>query len=128
MYIAKLQLFREYCWLKTKKNINLQREKTSQCVPLCSFFFSYSFSTFFKHQYNKMKLNYLYLAILDFLLVGCSDSDDENQSSRQPQKSIVILYENDVHCNIEGYTKLAGLRDAIAASDTAYVGVVSNGD
>ena len=75
-----------------------------------------------------MKLNYLYLALLAFLLVGCSDSDDENQSSRQPQKSIVILYENDVHCNIEGYTKLAGLRDAIAASDTAYVGVVSNGD
>lgn len=29
------------------------------------------------------------------------------------QKSIVILYENDVHCGIDGYTKLAGLRDAI---------------
>ena len=42
------------------------------------------------------------------------------------QKSIVILYENDVHCAIDGYQTLAGLRDAIA--DTAYVAVVSCGD
>lgn len=41
-------------------------------------------------------------------------------------KSIVVLYENDVHCGIGGYAKLAGLRDAI--SDTASVAVVSNGD
>ncbi len=45
---------------------------------------------------------------------------------KQPQKSIVILYENDVHCAIEGYQKFAGLRDAIA--DTAFVAIVSNGD
>ncbi len=44
------------------------------------------------------------------------------------QKSIVILFENDVHCGIDGYTKLAGLRDAIASADTAYVGVTSSGD
>ncbi len=43
-----------------------------------------------------------------------------------PDKSIVILYENDVHCQIDGYTHLAGLRDAI--EDTAYVAVVSSGD
>lgn len=46
----------------------------------------------------------------------------------QAQKSIVILYENDVHCGIDGYTKMAGLRDAIACADTAYCGVVSVGD
>ncbi len=44
----------------------------------------------------------------------------------QQQKSIVVLYENDVHCAVDGYAKLAGLRDAIA--DTAYVALVSNGD
>ena len=44
------------------------------------------------------------------------------------QKSIVILYENDVHCGIDGYTKMAGLRDAIELQDTAYVGVVCCGD
>ena len=60
------------------------------------------------------------------LFAACSHSDDENLISSQ--KSIVILYENDVHCNIQGYQKLAGLRDAIANSDTAYAGIVSCGD
>ena len=44
------------------------------------------------------------------------------------QKSIVILYENDVHCGIDGYAKLAGLRDAINKSDTAYAAAVCVGD
>ena len=44
------------------------------------------------------------------------------------QKSIVILYENDAHCGIDGYTKMAGLRDAIEGMDTAYVGIVCCGD
>ena len=44
------------------------------------------------------------------------------------QKSIVILYENDAHCGIDGYQKMAGLRDAISKSDTAYVGIVCCGD
>ena len=41
-------------------------------------------------------------------------------------KSIVILYENDVHCEVSGYSKLAGLRDAI--QDTAWCCCVSSGD
>lgn len=45
-----------------------------------------------------------------------------------PLKPIVILYENDVHCAIEGYAAFAGLRDEIAAPDTAYVALVSSGD
>jgi len=44
------------------------------------------------------------------------------------EKSIVILYENDVHCGIDGYTKIAGLRDAINSSDTAYAAAVCVGD
>ena len=44
------------------------------------------------------------------------------------QKSIVILYENDVHCGIDGYTKMAGLRDAINQTDTAYAAAVCVGD
>ncbi len=44
------------------------------------------------------------------------------------KKSIVILYENDVHCAIDGYAQLAGLRDAIMQSDTAWTAVVSSGD
>ena len=46
----------------------------------------------------------------------------------QQQKSIVVLFENDVHCAIDGYARLAGLRDAIAAADTAGVALVSCGD
>ena len=46
----------------------------------------------------------------------------------QAQKSIVILYENDVHCGIDGYTKMAGLRDAINRTDTAFAAVVCCGD
>ncbi|MCR5049548.1 MAG: 5'-nucleotidase C-terminal domain-containing protein [Paludibacteraceae bacterium] len=45
---------------------------------------------------------------------------------KQKKKSIVILYENDVHCAIDGYQAIAGLRDVVA--DTAYVAVVSSGD
>ena len=44
------------------------------------------------------------------------------------QKSIVILYENDVHCGIDGYQKMAGLRDAINKTDTAYAALVCCGD
>lgn len=54
------------------------------------------------------------------LMMGCL--------SVSAQKSIVILYENDVHCGIDGYTKMAGLREAIEGSDTAYVGTVCCGD
>lgn len=46
----------------------------------------------------------------------------------EPELPIVILYDNDVHCGIEGYPQFAGLRDAIVASDTAYCAAVSSGD
>ena len=42
-------------------------------------------------------------------------------------ESIVILYENDVHCAVEGYSKLAAMKNELAA-EYEYVGVVSSGD
>ena len=54
------------------------------------------------------------------LMLGCT--------SLMAQKSIVILYENDVHCGIDGYKTMAGLRDAINSTDTAYVAIVCVGD
>ena len=68
--------------------------------------------------------------LLGVCLTVCAaaKSPDGPSSSSKRQKSVVILYENDVHCAIDGYAKLAGLRDAIAANDTACVGVVSSGD
>ena len=65
-----------------------------------------------------MKKTFLFFAAL---LVGMTAFAAPKQ-----QKSIVILYENDVHCGIDGYQILAGLRDAVA--DTAFVAVVSSGD
>ena len=65
-------------------------------------------------------------AFISALIVGCSS--DDSTSSPAKEKSIVILYENDVHCAITGYPKMRGLADAILASDTSYVGLVSSGD
>lgn len=59
------------------------------------------------------------------LLFALNGKKRDNDLPEQ-RTSIVILYENDVHCAIKGYAKMAGLRDAIA--DTAYVGMVSSGD
>ena len=43
------------------------------------------------------------------------------------EEDIVILYENDVHCAIEGYSKLAALKKELQETYT-HVGVVSGGD
>ena len=42
-------------------------------------------------------------------------------------EDIIILYENDVHCAIEGYSKLAALKKELQEAYT-HVGVVSGGD
>ena len=60
------------------------------------------------------------------LAINAQKSGTDGQSSGM--KSIVILYENDVHCGIDGYTKIAGLRDAINRTDTAYAAAVCCGD
>ena len=71
------------------------------------------------------RTRYILLATLSLALFAC---ERENLPDTGSDKSIVILYENDVHCAIDGYTRLAGLRDAIAASDTAWTATVSCGD
>jgi 2',3'-cyclic-nucleotide 2'-phosphodiesterase (5'-nucleotidase family) len=50
--------------------------------------------------------------------VSCAD---------KAQESIAILYENDVHCAVEGYSKLAAMKAELAESYD-HVGVVSSGD
>jgi len=77
-----------------------------------------------------LRPNHYFLILLSTVLLGsCSTSRKAVVASRpQSEKSIVILYENDVHCGIDGYTRLAGLRDAINQSDTAYAAAVCSGD
>jgi len=70
-----------------------------------------------------MKKSFLsFLSLL--MLTGCATH--RNVVPTQPERSIVVVYDNDVHCNIDGYSLMAGLRDAV--SDTAYVAMVSSGD
>ena len=46
----------------------------------------------------------------------------------QQQKPIVVLYENDMHCAIDNYARLAGMRETIASGDSLAVALVSCGD
>lgn len=62
------------------------------------------------------------------LLMACYDNTGEPDVPALPAKSIVILHDNDVHCSVDGYTKIAGFRNAINESDTAYSIIVSSGD
>ncbi|MBO5841942.1 MAG: hypothetical protein J6R46_03000, partial [Clostridia bacterium] len=45
----------------------------------------------------------------------------------QNNDDIIILYENDVHCEVGGYTKLAAMKNELLQTHK-YVGVVSGGD
>ena len=45
----------------------------------------------------------------------------------QNTEDIIILYENDVHCAVEGYSKLAAMKKELQETH-AHVGVVSGGD
>lgn len=56
------------------------------------------------------------------------DNSAGSESTAENDKSIVILFESDSHCELSGYPKLAGLRDAINQSDTAWAGIVCCGD
>lgn len=64
------------------------------------------------------------LCAMAMTFASCSNSEVNEETDRP----IVILYDNDVHCSVDGYAKMAGLRDAIVNADTAYVAVVSAGD
>jgi 2',3'-cyclic-nucleotide 2'-phosphodiesterase (5'-nucleotidase family) len=76
----------------------------------------------------KMKKSIIPTILAGSFMMLSSCSTLRHNSVTEPAKSIVILYENDVHCNIDGYTKIAGLRDAINKSDTAYAAAVCVGD
>ena len=74
------------------------------------------------------KLKYL-LPLVVFGVFSCSGKQPQVEGSSNAlasPRSIVVVYENDVHCQMDGYAKFAGLRDAIA--DTADVLTVSSGD
>ena len=74
----------------------------------------------------KGKLAISALLLLMAFAVSTSYAQSRGAAKQRGGCSLVVLYENDAHCAIDGYAKLAGLRDAI--SDTADVLLVSSGD
>lgn len=66
------------------------------------------------------------VAMSAVVFTGCKTSKLPVNQVYEKQKSIVVIYDNDVHCGIDGYARMAGLRDAV--SDTAYTALVSSGD
>lgn len=60
------------------------------------------------------------------LLLGCRWNHVEATADR-PTKPIIILYENDVHCAVDGYAQLVALRER-QREQTPYITTVSCGD
>lgn len=69
----------------------------------------------------------LLLAITTLMFVACNKSDDVNEGPILPEEPIVILYENDVHCAVNGYAKFVAQRK-IQEAVTPFVSTVSGGD
>ena len=67
------------------------------------------------------------LCLLCILLAGCEDSCNGGGSPDRPDKPVIIVFENDVHCSVDGYARLASVRSGQYAL-TPYVTTVSCGD
>ena len=76
----------------------------------------------------EMKGHWILLALLWLsCFLTCEASSDKYRVSDRPDSTIVIIYENDVHCVVDGYSRLASLR-AKQQMVTSYVTTVSCGD
>lgn len=74
------------------------------------------------------KFLHLLIAIPFFAFcVSCNNEDDYISDEPTISSPIVIIYENDVHCAVDGYAKLATIREQQKAL-TPYVTTVSCGD
>ncbi len=80
-----------------------------------------------------MKLHDLFTRLIlftlaAFLSIGCASTSSRASTTQAiPQNPIVILYDNDVHCAVDGYAHLVSVREMME-NDNAYVTTVSAGD
>ena len=76
----------------------------------------------------KMKclLKSVFCVFLSLTLLCCKPTHDEGKENL-PSNQIVILYDNDVHCAVDGYPVLVSYRNE-CLSTTSYVSNVSCGD
>ena len=68
-----------------------------------------------------------FLFVLTLLFVACNEDNIKDTTPDLPTKPIVILYENDVHCAVDGYPFLVSMRKEYQTT-TNYVSTVSCGD
>ena len=67
------------------------------------------------------------LVVMSLFLVACNEDNIKDITPDLPTKPIVILYENDVHCAVDGYPLLVSVRKE-CQTGTDYVSTVSCGD
>lgn len=77
----------------------------------------------------KSLIKFILLIGTGAMLFGSCTNDDIqiDPVPSEPQHNIVVMYENDVHCGVDGYAKFAALRSEFQAQ-TPYVTTVSAGD
>ena len=77
----------------------------------------------------KSLIKFILLIGTGAMLFGSCTNDDIQIAPvpSEPQHNIVVMYENDVHCGVDGYAKFAALRSEFQAQ-TPYVTTVSAGD
>ncbi|MBE6733846.1 MAG: bifunctional metallophosphatase/5'-nucleotidase [Ruminococcaceae bacterium] len=66
-------------------------------------------------------------SLITCLVLLCTVVPFTTHAQNTISSDIVILYENDVHCAVEGYSKLLALKNELK-EENEYVGVVSMGD
>lgn len=69
-----------------------------------------------------MKSKLIAILLLFLGCVGC-----KVRSPKSPDRPVVIVFENDVHCAVDGYAKLVALKEQ-QQLETPYVTTVSCGD
>lgn len=70
----------------------------------------------------------LLIGTVAMLFGSCTNDDIQiDPVPSEPRHNIVVMYENDVHCGVDGYAKFAALRSEFQAQ-TPYVTTVSAGD
>ena len=82
---------------------------------------------FFNQRDMTNRLTSQLLLLLCILLTGCEDSCNGRGRSACPDKPVIVVFENDVHCAVDGYARLAAVRSGQYAL-TPYVTTVSCGD
>ncbi len=74
-----------------------------------------------------MKKSMIFFVLMMFTILSCNNKNKEVLDDNNPDSQIVILYDNDVHCAVDGYAKLVAQRD-LMLSKNKYVTTVSCGD